>query len=322
MVYAWLIKKGEGEVQYMDLHSLLLKSCSTMRRYSENCTNDFLAHNNSSTTTHSPCCDWYHGAWQYLRVLDCVSAPQWHESFYVDQLIEAIGSMDNSVSVLISGTADYSILHLIVEAVKTSGKIIEIDIVDLCQTPLEICKWYIEEFKRAEPQLFDRFSFRIFRRNIALFDKGKRYDIICTDAFLTRFSSDEAQSVVEKWTKLLKASGRIITTVRVHSDIFQQTPSFTEESRMVQKYIRKVRERYRKLTEEEMRLFGITENELSFLAARYIIKIMSNPLGNVLDLKSLFSKSGLKIIESNSSVWEVVGEVDRTDYYQIVAVKE
>lgn len=306
----------------MDLHSLLLKSCNIMRRYSENCTNDFLAHNNSSTTTHSPCCDWYHGAWQYLRVLDCVSAPQWHESFYVDQLNEAIDGKDGSVSVLISGTADYSILHLIVETVKTSGKTIEIDIVDLCQTPLEICKWYIEEFRRAEPLLSDRFSFNLFRRNIALFDKGKRYDVICTDAFLTRFSSDEAQSIVDKWSKLLKASGRIITTVRVYPDRFQQTPSFAEESRMIQKYLKKVEERYRKLTEEEMRLFDITENELSFLASRYIIKIMSNPLGDVLDLKGIFLNSGLKVIESNSSVGEVAGEVNRTDYYHIVAVKE
>ena len=231
----------------MDLYYLLLKSCNLMRKYSEHCTNDFLAHNNSSTTTHSPCCDWYHGAWQYLRVLDCVSAPQWHESFFADQLNEALSNAKESISVLISGTADYSILHLIVDVAKKSGKKIEIDIVDLCQTPLKICEWYIEEFKREAPKMFSRFSFNVFRRNIALFDCGKRYDVICTDAFLTRFSSNEVQSVIDKWAKLLKDTGEIITTIRIYNNTTQTAVSFIEESKNVQKYLAKVGNRFRSL---------------------------------------------------------------------------
>ncbi len=31
-------------------------------------------------------CSWYHGVWQYLRILDMVSTPTWHPRFYVPEL--------------------------------------------------------------------------------------------------------------------------------------------------------------------------------------------------------------------------------------------
>ena len=291
-----------------------------MREYSTHCTNDFLAHN-SSTTTHSPCCDWYHGAWQYLRVLNCVSAPQWHEDFYKRELCHSEKNNPESLSILISGAADYSILHLVVQALQQSEKKVDIDIVDLCGTPISICNWYINRIRQQDSEKYKHFSFELYQSNIALFDRGKKYDIICTDAFLTRFSSYETQSIVEKWKKLLKDGGKIVTTVRLYDHCTFMQPTFPEESNNILSYLTKVQMRYKELPAEQAKQFGISSNELSYLAARYIINMLSNPHGNTDDIDDLFNKSGLHVIRTRSSIAQVPGEIYETNYYRIVAMK-
>ncbi len=217
----------------MSITDMLFDSCSVMRDYSACCTYDFLAHN-STTSTHAQSCEWYHGAWQHLRALDCVSAPQWHEEFYSREFINAARIANECFSVLISGTADYSILYLLINALKYSKKRIEIDIVDLCDTPIKICEWYIDRFREEAKGIQDNFSFHEYRSNIALFDRGKKYDLICSDAFLTRFSSDETKSVVNKWRQLLYDGGRVVTTVRHYSDYKSGKPSCAGEANNVE----------------------------------------------------------------------------------------
>lgn len=301
----------------MVLSDLLKKSCEKMYIYSEECTNDFLVHN-SSVTTHSPCCNWYHGAWQYLRILDCVSAPQWHEEFYTKEILCAIENIEHP-TILISGAADYSMLHLVIEATKESKKHIYIDMVDLCGTPIKICKWYLAELAKEEPSCYSKYSVETEISNIALFDRGIKYDIICTDAFLTRFSSNETPSIVEKWRKLLKENGKIITTIRLLQSSSLKDRSFASQSVDINLFLKKVKERYRLFPKTSD---CISINELSFLAARYIIRIKSNPFKNIDDIKKLFLNSGLYVDDKESIVVEVPGEIRKTNYYCVVATKE
>ena len=304
----------------MNITDLLFDSCSVMRNYSAKCTYDYLAHN-STTSTHALCCEWYHGVWQYLRALDCVSAPQWHEEFYTREFVDAARFANDSFSVLISGTADYSILYLLINALKNSKKRIEIDIVDLCDTPINICEWYIARFREEDKEICGCFSFHMYRSNIALFDRGKKYDLICSDAFLTRFSSDETKSVVNKWRQLLNDDGRVVTTVRLYNDSNIVKPSFEEEANNIHTFLRKVFTKYELLSNDQKKKFCISSNELSFLAARYIVNMLSNPHGNEHDIDLLFKESGLSIIPAQSQIHKVPGEVRETEYYQIVAKK-
>jgi hypothetical protein len=54
-------------------------------------------------------CSWYHSIWQFLRIFNLVSTPTWHSQFYIYSLgsISVLGEFNR---VLISGTADYSML--------------------------------------------------------------------------------------------------------------------------------------------------------------------------------------------------------------------
>lgn len=303
----------------MEIKELLLESCSIMHNLSLHCTYDFVGHN-SSVAPHTSNCNWYHSVWQYLRVLDCVSAPQWHQDFFVRN-IRACSLRKKSVSILISGSADYSLLHLVFCAIADLGVTAEIDVVDLCYTPLSICKWYTENvIKNSSNKSTIQVS--VYQSNITMFRADKKYDVICTDAFLTRFASSTTRSVVETWERLLAPTGWIITTVRIHPEECIVQPTIAALSKDIDIFLTKVRDRYSELTEEERKKMKISPEELSFMAFRYILHMKSNILGQRTDIERLFTDSGLYIDQSRSQLAAVVGEVKETDYYRVIAQKE
>ena len=302
----------------MEIKELLLESCSIMHNESPHCTNDFVVHN-SSVATHTSSCNWYHSVWQYLRVLDCVSAPQWHQDFYVKNIRDCIQGKKN-ISILISGSADYSLLHLILYAISDIDVTAEIDVVDLCNTPLNICKWYTK--KIIKPDKPSNIQISEYQSNITMFRVEKKYDVICTDAFLTRFSSSTTRSVVETWGRLLAPTGWIITTVRIHPEECTVQPTVAALSQDVDSFLTKVRNRYSSLTDEERIKMKISLEELSFMSFRYILRMKSNILGQQSDIDKLFTESQLNVDKSRSQLATVDGEVKETEYYRVIARKE
>src|SRR5262245_37835427 len=77
-------------------------------------------------------CDWYHGTWQYLRILNLVSNPTWHSDFFV-QAMRALVADQPQTRVLISGSADYS---MFAHAVAALGPRLSATVLDWCPTPL------------------------------------------------------------------------------------------------------------------------------------------------------------------------------------------
>lgn len=303
----------------MEIKELLLDSCSLMHNLSPHCTNDFLAHN-SSVAPHTSSCNWYHSVWQYLRVLDCVSAPQWHQDFFVRNIRDCILGK-KSISILISGSADYSLLHLVFYAIADLDVTAEIDIVDLCCTPLRICKWYTENVIKNSDNA-STIQVSVYQSNITMFRLEKKYDVICTDAFLTRFSSSTTRSVVETWERLLAPTGWIITTVRIHPEECFIQPTVAALSKDIDNFLTKVRNRYSGLTAEEREKMKISPEELSFMSFRYILHMKSNILGQRRDIEQLFTDSRLYVDQSRSQLATVVGEVKETEYYRVIARKE
>jgi hypothetical protein len=150
-------------------------------------------------------CSWYHGAWQYLRIQNKVSAPTWHLEFYYDSLSAILKDGDK---VLISSTADYTMLALLISVIKSLALNIDITVTDICQTPLIICEWYAEEIN---------YPIQTIQEDICSLNLKFFYNLVITDAFLTRFKQNDKQEVVEKWYNLLEAGGSVITTARVEN---------------------------------------------------------------------------------------------------------
>lgn len=150
-------------------------------------------------------CSWYHKAWQYLRILDLVSTPSWHSEFYLKRVPEETHPVDE-MKILISGTADYSVLAYVMEAFAGRVKDLDITVLDMCETPLLLCEWYSKT---------KNMKIRTIHQDLFSFEPEEKFDLIITDAFLTRFAPLEKKQIVSKWHGLLKVGGRIATTIRV-----------------------------------------------------------------------------------------------------------
>jgi hypothetical protein len=174
-------------------------------------------------------CAWYHSIWQYLRLFDLVSSPAWHADFFSKALDEALSRLaeaatpDRHPRVLITGTADYSMLAYVLRSAERTGVALDVTVMDQCRTPLIACQWYArlrDILPNAAPSAS---RVDIWERDIFEFLDEKagpegeaQFDVIATDAFLTRFKPKKAAQITRIWNRLLALGGSLITTTRIH----------------------------------------------------------------------------------------------------------
>src|SRR6185436_17752200 len=129
----------------------------------------------------STSCDWYHGTWQYLRLLNMVAVPNWYE-FYLDALSDVLRRHPNA-NVLISACADYGMLATLHDAIRATQATPTIKIYDICRTPLRSCEWYAERHGLTVECVCE---------NLLTGDLPKAsFDLIVTDEFLTVIKSGD-----------------------------------------------------------------------------------------------------------------------------------
>ncbi len=177
-----------------------------------------------------PDCSAYHTSWQPLRLLDATSTPRWHAGFYTESFRRWSDAVldrndDEQVNVLITGLADYAMLYWIAQSVApTVRDRCVFHVLDICQTPLESCKWLQRRLTRCEPPM--KLDLEVYHRDV--FHNGlpsATYDLIASDAFLTRFASaDEKQRLLHEWMRLLRPGGALVTTARVREHPEDITP--------------------------------------------------------------------------------------------------
>jgi SAM-dependent methyltransferase len=149
-------------------------------------------------------CDWYHGSWQLLRLLDLVSNPSWHAEYFATRLPAVVADC-GSIEVLVSGCADYSMYAHVYEAL---GDRARVTVLDQCATPLLATDWYRRYVGAglAHTVLADATSY----------EADARFDLIVSDSFLPRFDSVSLRRLLAAWHRSLRPGGTAITTVRVH----------------------------------------------------------------------------------------------------------
>jgi hypothetical protein len=151
-------------------------------------------------------CGWYHGTWQYLRLLDMVAVPHWHREFY-NQKLGDILRQNPRANVLISAAADWGMLASLHEAIQIAEANPEIVIYDICKTPLKACQWYADLHKFP---IKTRCS-NIITENIP----EAPFDLIITDEFLSVLKSDYKPLIARRWKELLKPGGAVVTVAMI-----------------------------------------------------------------------------------------------------------
>lgn len=248
-------------------------------------------------------CSWYHGVWQYLRIFNMVSTPTWHTKFYLDAL-QRLAARDQEVSILISGTADYSMLAHVLWAFRSSAKRPRVTVLDLCETPLFLCKWYGKTVgERIET----------VARDIMSYSPERPFDAIVTDAFLTRFSPVERPDVARHWHDILRPGGEIITTIRIEPGLsrafIQATPEQADAFR-------------RRALQEARRWHGFLAHPPEYIAnraQRYAERMTSYSMPSEGEARALLESVGFVVSEIQTV--EVPGEMAGTKYVEVVACR-
>ena len=248
-------------------------------------------------------CCWYHSVWQYLRLMNMVSTPTWHHDFYTDNLRDSLCDI-SSPRILISGTADYSSLSYVMRAMELLGKTGSYDVLDLCATPLFACKWYAK-----------RKSASVGAMQMSIFDLQADgiYDLICTDAFLTRFTKDQISTILCIWYRALKPDGNVVTTVRVHDERHPcpDTPTAGD----IAAFSTKASER----SKIWGRVINYSSDEIAGMAGVYASKMKSNKIGTRDDILTAFTDAGFALCHVEDV--EVAGELYPSRYLRIRARK-
>lgn len=246
-------------------------------------------------------CYWYHSIWQWLRLLNMVSTPSWHHHFYKNQLYKILEGK-NDQNILISGTADYSSLAYTIKATEEAQcKNNKFEVLDLCETPLFACKWY-GSLKNIDLETLKKSIFEL--------DYENKYDLICTDAFLTRFTKQQICDILNIWKKALRKNGKVLTTVRVYDDKYNHVD--VPHNEKVAEFKQKAYDRAVKWHN-----INISPLTLSVRAEEYAKTMKSNKIGTQDEILKSFADIGLKIIHLEEV--EVAGELYLSKYLRIVA---
>jgi hypothetical protein len=245
-------------------------------------------------------CSWYHSSWQFLRIFNMVSTPTWHATFYLTNLERLAPTHQHC---LISGTADYSMLAHVLWAYKRASVHPMVLVLDTCETPLLLCKWYAKYV--GDDVLTEK-------QDILNYESRNPLDIIVTDAFLTRFSPQDRPKVVSRWHSLLRNGGKVVTTIRIEP---------RTKAELVKASLPEISNFRKRASREASKWRGfleITEEDVAELAQRYAERMVSFSCQSDTEIISLFQEAGFSC---DIEIASVPGEMKASNYARVIAEK-
>jgi SAM-dependent methyltransferase len=222
-------------------------------------------------------CDWHHGLWPTLRLLGMITEPALHGEFLRGALAALPAARPRF---LLSGAADHALLEQVHAAF--AGRPFDAVVLDLCETPLMLNRWYAE---RAGIALETRQS------DILEFSDAQPYDAVCTHAFLGNFDQAQRVALVSKWRELLRPGGKVITVNRLRPGREPLWVAFSTDQVWA----------FRERVEEAAMARGFEFSRLGRAAETYASRQAIFPLGSAEELRALFEQGGFDIEELSLS---------------------
>jgi 2-polyprenyl-3-methyl-5-hydroxy-6-metoxy-1,4-benzoquinol methylase len=225
-------------------------------------------------------CGWNHGLWQYLRLFGLITTPEHHARFYAEVFAAAAAADDGPVRVLISGAADYGMLAQVLAAFSAAGRMPAVTVLDACETPLELCRWYAARHGC---------TIQTSRSNILDYVTTDRFDIVCTHSFLGQFDDQDRKRLVAKWFELLKPGGRAATVNRVRPGRGGARVGFTSEQ--AQLFVAEVAGHVERVALPA----DVRAPVLLDMAREYSEKFGAWPVDSEVDIQTLFEGAGFRV---------------------------
>jgi len=223
-------------------------------------------------------CAWYHGVWQYFRILGVVASP-WMQLQFYESALSRLAAAGAFRRVLISGASDYAMLAVVQHAYRLASAVPEITVVDCCETPLLLNRWFAER---------QGISIDTWAGDIVDYCGSGPFDLICTHSFFGNFVPERRPAVVARWWELLRPGGKLVTVNRIRPGV-QSRQGFTVDQAADFKNRLLAAGR-----QHETRL-GISQEKLENWAAVYTARYCSYPVASLAYLDELLQVHGFSI---------------------------
>jgi SAM-dependent methyltransferase len=259
-------------------------------------------------------CEWEHGFWQYLRILGLAPVPKRHADFYRDAFQQLIDSGERP-RILISGAADYGMLALVIGLLRERGIEPQVTVVDLCETPLALNRWFAE---RESVEIHTHCS------DMLSYTSDVPFDMISTHGFFCYFSPPQRPALLANWHRLLRVGGAVVTVAPIRPAAACEPMGFTpaQAAAFCAAALKRA---------TEMRsVLDIEPEEVLRGAQRMASQRRSYSVTSLEEFRSLFEQAGFTMQRLFSALWiagvdpEVSGPgTSRTaNYAHIIAVRK
>ncbi len=228
-------------------------------------------------------CGWYHGAWQTLRLLGVVSTLTHHANLYI-QALRPLIEAGECRRVFLSGSADYGLLSVVLDAFAETSAQPEITVVDRCATPLNLCRWYAAQYG---------YAIETVQSDLADYRSAQPFDVICVHSLLSCVPVEAHAGVVTTWRDLLRLGGTLMMANTLYPAIPAKKVSFSPED--VIAYRGKVAKAAQNCSQLSV-LPGA--EELDQMAEAFALRMEGSVIGSREQLTDLLAAGGFKLATS------------------------
>jgi SAM-dependent methyltransferase len=258
-------------------------------------------------------CAWYHGFWQYMRLLGLAKTSGGHVDFLVHSLVTA--AREGSRRVLVSGTGDYSMPAHVLAVYAAERAPIELHVLDRCATPVALTRWYAD---RVGASITGHVT------DILDFEGPRPYDVILTNSFLGYFDVPSRARLFARWRAMLRPGGMLLVTNRIRPGDGYDPVGFTAAQASA------LREA---VCREAQRLRGMCAcepQELAALADAYTARFRSVPVRSSDEVVQLALAHGFRIgrLDTAAAAGRRQGDAvagpttaEAADYVRLAAVR-
>ena len=240
-------------------------------------------------------CAWYHGVWQYLRVLGVISSTQSDGAFLLRTFRECARD-GRHPRALVSGTADYSMLAHLRLAYAMEQAELDATVVDRCPTSLLLNGWYGERHDMRLTTVASEFL---------EFDSAETFDVVCTHSFLGFFDEEARPRLVRRWQQLLRPGGCVITAQRVRPGTARLRTGFSDAEAL------RLREQVAAAARAYPGVLGPAPEALSAAAHEYARRAGTHVITSSASLVALFEAEGFEVTVDHAAAAGSERDADR-----------
>lgn len=210
-----------------------------------------------------------------------------HGRLFLEHITQALSDHAGRVGgrlarVLVSGSADYSMLAHVLHAAREAAVPVAVTVLDQCETPLRMSRWYAERAGFADLTLASA--------DVLAYRPDTSFDLIVTSSFFGYFGPAQRVTLFRSYARMLAPSGRLVFSNRLRPGPEEQTVGFTEAQ--AQAFESRVLDLGARLPQA----LALPEADWRALARRYVQLFHAYPLNGPQTVVDLAGASGLDVL--------------------------